>query len=596
MIHKEEALRNRNFAVFQERYGFKPEKGSKEDILYRMEEASDGEPVLFIRNAMPSGDLRLNSSYSPTYEAMVWARGRDEQSRRTIIILCGFSTGVFLEALVKQMRPDTEIYVYEPNQSLFSFVCSYTDLSDLIENPRIHLFISEKQINTMTDVIHNMVISNKPEIIGIVTPFYAADTRFHSICTQIGDLSIALRNYKMTRGRNALRCRIHAWNHLEKEHVLSDFKMENIADYSAVIVAAGPSLKKNAYLLKRLKGRALILSTDRALDTLKENGVIPDAAISVDAEKSADFLEYAIKENIPVISSYQLNIDAQEKLSEKLVFFDEISYERSLLGRSFSSSPIDMGGNVAGAAYSVLRIMGLKKIILVGQDLAYLEGKHHSDDRGDGMDEINDVEEIPGINGDTVQSTRMWIKYRDFYVRQIKMHPEIEVIDATEGGALIEGSKIMTLSEVVYDIEKSGKAADFERHFKDLPPAIKPETGHRIREIISDWTRQLGEISEISGELYALCEQLSEITRQQGIKSQEAGDKLTRLDELRKKIFQMEMNNLLEEYWVEDMYLIPPKVFYVRTDEEALETFSEAAAYYKVLKEDALSLRQALEE
>jgi hypothetical protein len=584
-------MRSNNFAAFSERYGFIPEKDDREETMYRMERALDGEPVLFARNALPSGDLRLNSSYSPSYEAFVWAKGREKQTRRTIVILCGFSTGVYLEALLNSMRQDTEIYVYEPDQALFSFVCSYKDLSDIIRNPRIHLFINRQQIDRMTDIIYNRVISDKPEIIGVVTPFYAADKRYSSICSQISDLSIALRNYKKKRGRNALKCRIYAWNHLDKARTLADFHMDDLADYPAVIVAAGPSLRKNVHVLKELKGKAFILATDRALDTLKGNGILPDAAISVDAEKSADFLQYAIEEKIPVISSYQLNINAQKKLEGQLIFFDEISYERHLLGKSFSTSSIDMGGNVAGAAFSVLRIMGFKKIILVGQDLAYLDGKHHSDDRNDGMDEISDTIEIPGVNGDTVKSNRMWIKYRDYYERQTKIYPGVEIIDATEGGALIQGTKVMTLKTVADDITQDGKCSDFESVFREIPFAVDAKGAGRVKDIISGWTAELKEISEISGELGDLCGVLSEICRHSGINSGKAQDKLRGIDELRKKLFSMEMNRLLEEYWVEDMYKIPPRVMYMRTDEEALESLKESMEYYLALSVDSDSLR-----
>ncbi|SEM24465.1 Uncharacterized conserved protein [Butyrivibrio sp. ob235] len=592
-LHKDENLRETNFKLFETRYGVMPVIGAEEDKQYRIETASNGEAVLYVKGVGGSGDFRLNSSYSPSYEADIWADGRKKASRRTIVIVCGFSTGVYIKALLKKMRSDTEIYVYEPNEALFSFVCSYVDLSDLIGDSRIHIFIKESQINRMTDVIHNMIIVSRPEVRGIITPFYVADDRYKKICDEIGALSIALRNFKKSRGRDALRCRIYAWKHLSTAHVLSDAKDIIPTECPAVIVAAGPSLGKNVHLLKELKHHALIISTDRALDTLKENGILPDAAISVDALKSSDFLNYAYEKNIPIICSYQLNIDAQKRPNGNLIFFDEISYEKKLLGRSFAESSIDMGGNVAGAAYSVLRILGFKTIILIGQDLAYLGEKHHADTKDDGMDEIEDVIEVPGYDGTPVKSNGMWIKYRDFYERQIKMYPEVKIIDATEGGALIQGSEVLPLQTVV---EKyNGKTTDYENVFKELPFAVEKEGIKRINDVFSVWTDELKEIIDVSGILTNECQKIMELIDEHGISSPKADGELAKMDALRKKIYSYEMNNLLEEYWVEDMYSIPPKVLYLRTDKEAKDTLRECSEYYENLSGDAKSLLEAFD-
>ena len=57
-LHKDESLRDKNFAAFEAVYGFRPQIDPNEDEQYRMKQARNGEAVLFIRNALKNCDLR----------------------------------------------------------------------------------------------------------------------------------------------------------------------------------------------------------------------------------------------------------------------------------------------------------------------------------------------------------------------------------------------------------------------------------------------------------------------------------------------------------------------------------------------------------
>jgi len=592
-INYSDEIYKKNRNAFQARYGILIPQIDLGRSKYSIVEAKNGEPVLYV-NVDASHRIRLNSIYNPTYEALEWAKGREKQQRRTSAILCGFSTGVYLRALFNTFRADTSFYVFEPDEKLFEYICSSIDISDLILNKRIYLFIYDDQKNRMIDIVHNDVICNRPEVVGIITPFYSNDEFFSNTCEQIGSLSVALRNFKKTRGRNALRCRLYAWNHIEGSLFLSDLAKVFPDDIPAVIISAGPSLNGNVDELKKLKGHAFLLSTDRALSTLKEHEILPDAVISVDAEKSADYLKYAFDNKIPVICSFQLNIDSQRKAKGNLIYFDAISYEKKLFGdRASLGSGIDMGGNVAGGAYVVLKLLGVKKIIFAGQDLAYKDGKHHADGIEDGMDGIEDSIEVEGVYGKKVLTTKMWLKYRDFFVRQIKQNPEIECIDATEGGAFIEGSKVMALSEVTNLFKE--KQFRIEDVYKQLNFGINDELAEKTKNIISGWISDLEEISDLSGKLEKSCKTLLRLYKVNP-NSEEMVEELDRMDSLRKSLYSLEMNNMLEEFWVEDMYSIPPKVMYMQNASEAKTVLEEAEEYYGNLINDALSLKETMQK
>ena len=87
----------------------------------------------------------------------------------------------------------------------------------------------------------------------------------------------------------------------------SDFH-KKFAGKAGVIVCPGPSLSKNIHLLKRLKGKALIICVLHALRSLKNEGITPDIVIHTDPQNLKS-LNYDKKDNI---SLYDYWINKEE--------------------------------------------------------------------------------------------------------------------------------------------------------------------------------------------------------------------------------------------------------------------------------------------
>ena len=99
---------------------------------------------------------------------------------------------------------------------------------------------------------------------------------------------------------------------------------------------------------------------------------------------------------------------------------------------------------------------GFRKIVFMGQDLAFTGGKSHTSGiegaLGDNDKYIKSrcLMEVEGIDGTMLQTDfQMWY-YKQWFEKAIRDGGDrMRVIDATEGGAKIEGAENMKMSEVV---------------------------------------------------------------------------------------------------------------------------------------------------
>jgi len=106
-----------------------------------------------------------------------------------------------------------------------------------------------------------------------------------------------------------------------------------------------------------------------------------------------------------------------------------------------------------------------KNIVLIGQDLAFApDGKTHSKGAIYGENETQyerNTLYVKGYYGDDVKTSQVWNMFLNHFQQSIdemkETHPEIKVINATEGGAYIEGAKHISFKEFLESIEMEKK-------------------------------------------------------------------------------------------------------------------------------------------
>jgi hypothetical protein len=251
-------------------------------------------------------------------------------------------------------------------------------------------------------------------------------------------------------------------------------KVENIEDIPLIIVSAGPSLDKNIEDIKLANGNVFILAVDTALRPLLRHGIKPDLVITVDRKKDAMLFAHTDFENLPLMVCVTANRKIWSMHKGKRFYFADSDNYPSVMYKKFKNEELyatQSGGSVANNAFSAAIVMGFKKIIMIGQDLSYPNNVIHANDSyGVGADEnINNkgLYYVEDIYGGKVLTEANMDCYRKWFEQQIVLHPELEVIDATEGGAKINGTKIMTLSEAIDEYCHVG--VDFTKIIDEIP-------------------------------------------------------------------------------------------------------------------------------
>jgi hypothetical protein len=144
----------------------------------------------------------------------------------------------------------------------------------------------------------------------------------------------------------------------------------------AVIVSAGPSLRKNKHLLKDAQGKAVLIAVQTTLQPMLELGVEPNFVTALDYH---DICTRFFEKLPPTLRT---ELVAEPKATSAI--FDMNPGPLSILGNDFAESlvaemklnktKLRSGATVAHLAYYLAEHLGCDPIIFIGQDLGFSDG------------------------------------------------------------------------------------------------------------------------------------------------------------------------------------------------------------------------------
>ena len=262
---------------------------------------------------------------------------------------------------------------------------------------------------------------------------------------------------------------------------------------------------------------------------------------------------------------------------------------------------VSSGGSVACSAFSMLYKMGFRTIILVGQDLAYSDNKSHADgtfqekmpeENTKNMIKVkgNYVDEVP-----TRRDFRVFLEWFNMYIKGAKEHRDIRVINATEGGAFIEGTELWALKDII--AETCQKEVCFSEKIEQMESAFSEEERKKAVEYLHTIPAEYEEIRKNAKLLEKAYRNMKKVSA--GSKGKRELQKiLKRIKKLTNQCRRREAYQLVDMTMVPAEYIIRSEYFLENenTEENIKEIAREGILYTEILQECAELLKKIAEE
>ncbi len=424
---------------------------------------SKGDPIL------------LHSRYDPQQEARQNIKKIDLRGADYFILL-GFGLGYTLDALSETTpRSECRYFVVESDLGILRAAFEARDLQGILSLPHLHLAWPTtgpeigRQWMAFFDPVHargNTFISLVPSI-AINPDFFksaaqAIQSQTFQIFTDINTL--------VTKSKVFLDNLIVNLPLARSSPGVSEFA-GRMAGIPGLIVSAGPSLDRNIHELRGTEDHGLILSTDTALKPLLAAGVKPHFVLSGDPTE-ANYLHVKGADSdctLFVVEATGFPDVFREFRGRTITCLFENSALAPLSKLLGPKGVLKAWGSVATMALDFALHLGCDPVIFVGQDLAHTDGRTYCTglyweeqlfadvstpeqwkQRWESLRAGKPVVTMMDIFGRPIETTDKLAAYWNWMNKEIQAHPETNFVNATEGGILRDGLKVMSLREAKY--------------------------------------------------------------------------------------------------------------------------------------------------
>ncbi len=503
----------------------------------------------------PKGPTLLHSRYDPVKDAAKLIDAVEIDGKFCFVVL-GFGLGYHVRELFRRLKGDAVIVVVEPSLALLSTALACLNLSDIIASGRLVVLdqldkaiVHEKLQPHNTLMMLGARFVNHPPSQRVAGEFHA---RARALIT---DLTAFSRMTLLTLVGNAqVTCRNIAHN-LPKYLTTPPINVlgNRFKGAPAIIVSAGPSLRKNIELLAEAKGNAVLCATQTMFKPLLARGIVPDFVTSLDFHAVSKQYFSDVKD------FHGVHLVAEPKVSWHVL--DDYDGPVSLLRSAFGAELIGEklaardglkpGATVAHLAFYLAEYMGCDPIIFVGQDLAftgncfYVPGVEVHDTWQSEMNRFNTLETkewerivrnrtilrtVPDVDGRDVYTDDLLSTYLEQFERDF-IGVSARVIDATEGGARMRGSDVMPLRQAIDEhCTRPLPSGCFDyRKTSDWNDPARLADG---RAEIEARVEEIGQVRETCVEMLSVLHELEELSDDPPRFNQ----RIARVDELRAAI------------------------------------------------------------
>ncbi len=481
----------------------------------------------------------LASRRRPLEEAERLAATVDPRASGGVAVL-GFGVGHHVGSLVRRMGTAGFVVCFEPDAGLLRAVLERVDCS---------AWLGGGTVAVLTDcdsVALSQAVSGAEGIMSLgvrIVEHPASKARLSAHAARFGD--------ELARTMRALRTTV-VTTLVQMETTLRNLLM-NLDHYAgcpgvgdlagacagrpAVVVSAGPSLRRNIDLLARpgVRDRVVIIAVQTVLKQLLERGIRPHFVTALDwHEISRRFYEGLTADDVRGVT---LVADAKANPAILASFPGAIRCPAdpvldAVLGSAHRHDPATLpaGATVAHLAYYLARHLGCDPVMLIGQDLAFTDGQYY----GPGAaihavwaGEINEFNTLEMLEWQRiVRHRRLLHRAEDAegrpvftddqmaaYLVQFERAFEedarrgLTTIDATEGGARKRHTTPITLAEALDRHAGTGAPR------VALPPAERDQAALRrgarlAAERATALRRGVWRVGEISRETARLLEEM----------------------------------------------------------------------------------------
>lgn len=379
------------------------------------------------------------SKFYPIKDAEKFIEGNKELIlNKKYVVMYGLGFGYHAKEILKRISLDSQVFLFDLDMEVHDIANKYNLLKDIKKDSRVKIILGSSK-NFYKEFIDK---------VSLVEDIIVYEPLLKVLEDKYNDFKEAINSYKIAK------INLETFGSIMKENeeiniknnyntIGEFFKTFKLEGKPMVIASAGPSLEKDLNTMKEKREYIKIFAVGRALDILMKNGIKPDIITILDAGETVYNQIKGYEDlDIPLcFLSTGSRWAVKAYKGPKYMFFNkECSFNKENIvvqtGKTVAIPTIDLAIKVGG-----------DKIILCGQDIAFVDNKFHAGDN-ENIKDNKIYKKVLGVNGTYLNTTSGMLEFKKGIERLIENNENVKFINSSKG-AKIKGTIHMDLKDLI---------------------------------------------------------------------------------------------------------------------------------------------------
>jgi len=455
-----------------------------------------------------SGDLNLaynniliHDFDDPQKEAMTVFNRLENTSEYSISIIIGLGLGYLFKRVYLSSKG--KMIVFEPSLDILRFTLEVVDFSTELADKRVYIVNSRQELIKFLDETY--LHKDSINVCGLASCQTLYPETTINLIDELPKIKMHLQSNYSCLFEKSFSWAMEGMKNIPilSQSTNIDALRGKFKSKPALIISSGPSLDKSLEAVAKYQDNAVILATGNSYKSLLQYNIKPDFLGFIEVHDNSTQVKDMDISDINIIFQSITNNNNLFKVNGKrnfIFYSDNDLFSRWISKKTgFSTKDYENKGTVSYCLMNAAFAMGCNPIILLGQDLAYTNGRCYSasssygalicikdEETGKYTVEIDDFDEFakyyggchdPKLVGEIISSRLEMINENMTYVlgqdgNMLPSEPnyasfikffeefaydnslsDLVLINSSVGGALIKGYKTMPLEEAMKELK-----------------------------------------------------------------------------------------------------------------------------------------------
>lgn len=324
--------------------------------------------------------VTVHDSNNPQIEAINAFGNINSTSENSVTVIFGLGLGyLFKRAYIESKG---KIVVYEPNLDILKFTFEVVDFSKELADERV--YIANSRTELLKFLNQSYTYKSSLSLLFLESSYKLYPDELNSIKQDFPEIQRHLEGNFVCLFSNSLLWAEEGIRNIPE--FIKNYSVDSLRNKfrgkAALVVSSGPSLDKNIESLKKIRNKVVLFCVSNAYNTLEKHKIKPDFVSFIDVlncnkvVKDNDLSDVNL-----IIQSIAHNNTFNIKSNRKFVFYsnnDIVSRWLSEVADIPNLKDYENKGTVSYCALYSAYMMGFNPIIILGQDLAFTDGKCYS--------------------------------------------------------------------------------------------------------------------------------------------------------------------------------------------------------------------------